>query len=62
MNLHALEEQVRPVDLNQPHHMVDLPVKIHVGTFEVLAECHVCYLQSLQRKRRTRVRYLMSNL
>lgn len=44
---HSLEEQVRPVKLDQTHHETDLPVHVEVGAVEEVAECCICHFQPL---------------
>lgn len=36
--LHAIEEQIGPVKVNQPHHCVDLPFHVKIRPLKVLTK------------------------
>lgn len=38
INLHAIEEQIRPVKVNQPHHCIDLPSNVKIRPLKILAK------------------------
>lgn len=43
----CFEEQVRCVEVDEPHHELDLSVFLYVRLLEILAACRVQHLQPL---------------